>query len=54
MKIYTGTLYYASPEAWEDNPYDDKSDIWSFGCVLYEMITLKSSFRAQDFEDLFK
>jgi NIMA (never in mitosis gene a)-related kinase len=36
----TGTPYYASPEVWKDKPYDSKSDIWSFGAVIYEMATL--------------
>jgi NIMA (never in mitosis gene a)-related kinase len=31
----TGTPYYASPEVWKEEPYSFKSDIWSFGCVLY-------------------
>lgn len=40
----TGTPYYASPEVWRDEPYDFKSDIWSLGCVIYEMITLQPPF----------
>lgn len=44
----TGTPYYASPEVWRDEPYDNKSDIWSLGCVLYESVTLKPPFRAED------
>jgi len=31
----TGTPYYSSPEVWLEKPYTGKSDIWSFGCVLY-------------------
>lgn len=50
----TGTPYYASPEVWKDQPYNNKSDIWSMGCVLYESITLKPPFRAEDMEGLFK
>lgn len=39
-----GTPYYLSPELCEEKPYDHKSDIWSMGCVLYELCTLKHPF----------
>lgn len=35
-----GTPYYASPEVWQDKPYDFKSDVWSMGCIIYEMCCL--------------
>lgn len=50
----TGTPYYASPEVWRDQPYDMKSDIWSLGCVLYESVTLRPPFRADDMAGLYK
>ncbi|OMJ94108.1 hypothetical protein SteCoe_2738 [Stentor coeruleus] len=50
----TGTPYYASPEVWKDVPYDFRSDLWSFGCVIYEAICLKPPFRAEDMQSLFK
>lgn len=50
----TGTPYYASPEVWKDQPYDNKSDLWSLGCVLYEMASLKPPFRAENMEGLYK
>ncbi len=36
-----GTPYYLSPEICQQKPYNNKSDVWSLGCVLYEMATLK-------------
>ena len=50
----TGTPYYASPEVWEEKPYDSKSDIWSLGCVIYEMITFRPPFQAQSMEELYR
>ena len=50
----TGTPYYASPEVWKDNPYNLKSDIWSLGCVFYELIMLKTPFRAESMKELYK
>lgn len=49
----TGTPYYASPEVWKDMPYNSSSDIWSLGCVLYEMVCLKPPFLANNMDDLY-
>ena len=48
----TGTPYYASPEIWLDRPYDFKSDIWSLGCILYELCQLKPPFRGTSLKNL--
>ena len=53
MFTQTGTPYYASPEVWKDKPYDAKSDIWSLGCVLYELCALLPPFRANDMKGLY-
>lgn len=50
----TGTPYYASPEVWSDLPYNGKCDIWSMGCVLYEMAAFRPPFMAHDIHSLKK
>ncbi|XP_067451525.1 interferon-induced very large GTPase 1-like [Thunnus thynnus] len=49
---FTGTQLYLSPEIYENEPYNNKSDIWALGCVLYEMCTLKPAFNADNSMDL--
>lgn len=50
----TGTPYYASPEVWSDMPYNGKCDIWSLGCVLYELASFRPPFMANDIPSLKK
>ncbi|KAG8193755.1 hypothetical protein JTE90_005052 [Oedothorax gibbosus] len=47
-----GTPYYLSPEICENKPYNNKSDVWSLGCVLYELTTLKHAFEAKNIKSL--
>ena len=46
-KTYVGTPYYMSPEVLMDNPYSPVCDIWSLGCVLFELCTLQPPFQAK-------
>jgi NIMA (never in mitosis gene a)-related kinase 1/4/5 len=52
LHTQTGTPYYASPEVWMDKPYDSKSDIWSLGCMIYEMCALKPPFVGKSLDEL--
>ncbi|OAF68221.1 hypothetical protein A3Q56_04031, partial [Intoshia linei] len=47
-----GTPYYLSPEICQNKPYNNKSDIWSMGCVLFEMCSLKHAFNGHDISSL--
>ena len=52
-KTVVGTPYYLSPEIVENRPYSFKSDIWSLGVLLYEMISLKMPFDASSLPMLY-
>ena len=52
MYTQTGTPYYASPEVWKDKPYTNSCDIWSLGCVIYELAALHPPFRAKSMKEL--
>ncbi|KAK8882489.1 Serine/threonine-protein kinase Nek2 [Tritrichomonas musculus] len=45
---YLGTPYYMSPEINAGKKYDEKSDIWALGCVIYEMAALMPPFYGND------
>ena len=46
-KTLIGTPYYLSPEMCQEKPYNDKSDVWALGCILYELCTFKHPFEAK-------
>ena len=43
-----GTPYYMSPEQIDETKYNEKSDIWSLGCFLYELTTFHPPFEAKN------
>ncbi|CAG0891893.1 unnamed protein product [Cyprideis torosa] len=49
-----GTPYYISPEICEGKVYDEKSDIWALGCILYEMACLQKAFEGSNLPALVK
>jgi serine/threonine protein kinase len=47
-----GTAAYMSPEQAKGRPADKRSDIWAFGCVLFEMLTGKRAFEGEEITDV--
>jgi hypothetical protein len=46
-----GTAAYMAPEQAKGKPADKRSDVWAFGCVLYEMLTGRRAFEGDDIAD---
>lgn len=47
-----GTPYYIAPEIWLNRPYGPKCDMWSLGCMIYELCTFNPPFTARDIKGL--
>src|SRR5205807_2504366 len=47
-----GTAAYMSPEQAKGRPVDRRSDIWAFGCVLFEVLTRKVAFGGESVTDI--
>ena len=51
-KTQVGTPYYVAPEVWRNKSYNGKCDMWSLGCLLYELCTFKQPFDADSMQAL--
>jgi Tol biopolymer transport system component len=51
MGMILGTAAYMSPEQAKGRPADKRSDVWAFGCVLFELLTGRRAFAGEDVAD---
>jgi NIMA (never in mitosis gene a)-related kinase len=52
LKTQIGTPYYMAPEIWKNKPYGPKCDIFSLGCLVYELASFHPPFNGKNLEEL--
>ena len=53
-KTQIGTPYYLAPEIWKNETYDYRCDIFSLGCVIYELTSLRLPFEGRNMQEIFR
>jgi NIMA (never in mitosis gene a)-related kinase len=51
---FAGTIQYIAPEIHNNQPYSFPADVWSLGCVIYQLMMLKQPFETSDLGNLIK